>query len=269
MMAITLIALVVLMTAATVAAQSKGGGNCPIPGIGPFECPIYTFNTSTYGVEFRDYPVHGVALCPLRAPIPLLEAEAVSICYPDLDGYFNGANADKASISRTAPVSEYWFDGYDGYHYYYTLFYLPVALTTPPAPTSPYVYIGQTSRNLEVATFAFSPNATALDQDIINFAVFELAYRLNQNKVPFHNDAHHISWYEPPFLPPRNLRNEVWSFPITMPNSTFVSPFEHIVKDLPKDMIRTVEPKNKQAMLNKAADKRANLVNKRTRSSRK
>jgi len=268
MKVIALIALVALLAAATVTAQKQGGGSCPIPGIGPFECPTYEFNTTTYGVEFRDYPIHLVALCPLRGFIPLLEAQAVAICYPELDGYFNGANADRSSIARTAPVSEYWFDGEDGYHYYYTLFYLPVALTTPPAPTSPYVHIGRTNRNLEVATLTFSPNATALDQDIINLGIFQLAYLLNQNKVPFFTDAHHISWYEPPFLPPRNLRNEVWSFPMSMPNSTFSSPFSHILKELPSSMIRTIDPQNKDAMLNKVAEKDTAMIGKKASRTR-
>jgi len=257
MRSIAILALVVVMAAALVAAQTKGGGSCPIPGIGPFECPTYTFNSSSYGVEYRDYPIHNVALCPLRSFYPLLEAQAVAICYPDLDAYFNGDNADKSSISRTAPVSEYWFDGGDNYHYYYTLFYLPVALTSPPAPSGPYVYLAQTTRNLEVATLQFSPNATALDQEIINFAIFQLAYLLNQNKVPFHTDAHHISWYEPPFLPPRNLRNEVWSFPITMPNSTFVTPYSHILSELKPSMIRTIEPKDAKATVKKVSKKSA------------
>jgi len=52
-----------------------------------------------------------------------------------------------------------------------------------------------------------------------------------------------------------------------MPNSTFVGPFDHVLKDLPKDMIRTVEPKNKQTMLKQAAEKRS-IGKKAMRNSR-
>jgi len=255
MMRLAILALFVLMTAATVAAQSKGGGACPIPGIGPFECPVYTYNTTTYGVEFRSYPTHTVALCPLRGFYNLLEAQAVAICYPELDAYFNGENADGTSILRTAPVSQYWFYAADGYHYYYTIFYIPVAITTPPAPINPYVVIANTVRELEVATLQFSPNATALDQDIINFGVFQLSYALNYHGIPFSTDAHHISWYEPPFLPPRNLRNEVWAFFLAQPNATVTSPYAYLHGEIPASKIRTIEPKAGAEALKKITKK--------------
>jgi len=256
-----IVALVVILTAVAVTAQSRGGGSCPIPGIGNFECPTYSFNTSSYGVEFRDYDKHYVALCPLYGYYPLLEAQAVAICYPDLDAYFNGENSGRESILRTSPVSQFWeYDPFSGYHFYYTLFYIPVALTSPPNPVGPYVYLASSNFDADVATIPFSPNVTALDQEIINLAVFQLSYLLNSNRVPFYTDAHHVSWYQPPFLPPRNLRNEIWAFPIRSPNATVTLPYSDVrerIKANPSSLARKIDPKVGEAALKKMSKKSA------------
>jgi len=211
---VAIVVFALVLTALTVSAQSKGGGDCTIPGVGHFECPVYNFNTTSFGVELRSYGRIDAVICPLVGYYNLLEIEALFICYPEIDAYFNGDNVGRVSIDRTAPVSQFWAYDFDtGYHFYYSIFYYPsTGPVPPPAPRNERAIWFGYMNPADVATIRFSPNATAVNQELINYAVFNLSLALNTNKVPFISQAHQISWYEPPFLPPRNLKNEIWAF---------------------------------------------------------
>jgi len=249
---VAIVAFVLALTALTVSAQSKGGGECPIPGVGNFECPPYTFNTTSYGVELRSYGRVEAVICPLVGRFNLLEVEALFICYPEMDAYFNGDNVGRVSIERTAPVSQYWAYDFDsGFHFYYSIFYIPsTAPVPPPAPRNERAIWFGYMNPIDAASLRFSPNATAVNQEVINYAVFNLSLLLNTNKVPFISQAHQISWYEPPFLPPRNLKNEIWAFLDVRPNATVkaVSPLaewnERFFLSRPKETWNWVGPRD-------------------------